>query len=88
MRILGFVCAAIVIVLATANTIRPAAAYIAYPWCAHYGGRLGGGAPSCGFVTFAQCMATVSGTQGTCAMNPFYQGPPPPAPRSRRRIPN
>jgi len=63
---------------------QPSAATVIYPWCAHYGGRLGG-APNCGFTTFAQCLATVSGTQGTCEMNPWYALPPPaPADRARR----
>jgi hypothetical protein len=63
--------------LAAAGSAPPAEALIIYPWCAHYNGRGGGGAPSCGFVTFQQCMATVSGTQGTCEVNPWWNGPPP-----------
>jgi hypothetical protein len=35
-----------------------------YPWCAQYSGRALGGAQNCGFVSFAQCMATVSGIGG------------------------
>jgi hypothetical protein len=42
-----------------------------YPWCAFYGGRSGGGT-NCGFTTFAQCMATVSGMGGYCARNTQY----------------
>ena len=34
-----------------------------YPWCAQYSGRALGGAQNCGFVSFAQCMATVSGNR-------------------------
>ena len=34
--------------------------YDPYPWCAVYGGR-GGGGSNCGFSTWQQCMATVSG---------------------------
>ena len=60
-------------------------AQIAYPWCAHYGGREGGGGVSCGSVTYAQCMATVSGQQGFCDRNPFYQGLAVPAPSARER---
>jgi hypothetical protein len=45
-----------------------------YRWCAHYGLRGGGGA-NCGFVTLAQCQATVSGIGGFCAQNQFYTGP-------------
>ncbi len=84
MRALRVAFAAGVIALGFAVDAKPAAAYIVYPWCAHYLGRMGG-APSCGFVTWEQCMATVSGMQGTCAMNPFYEGPPPPAQRVRKK---
>ena len=47
---------------------QPASAY-EYPWCAHYGGRTGG--VNCGFVSWQQCRATVSGVGGHCAQNPF-----------------
>ncbi len=40
-----------------------------YPWCAQYSGRALGGATNCGFVSFAQCMATVSGIGGFCVQN-------------------
>jgi len=36
-----------------------------YPWCAQYSGSALGGATNCGFVSFAQCMATVSGIGGS-----------------------
>jgi uncharacterized protein DUF3551 len=50
-----------------------------YPWCAYYNfGQDGGGATNCGFVTFQQCLATVSGIGGSCAANPMYQPPPGP----------
>jgi hypothetical protein len=51
-----------------------------YPWCAQYSGRALGGAMNCGFVSFAQCMATVSGIGGFCVQNNTYQ---PPAGRAR-----
>jgi len=38
----------------------------AAPWCANYGFRT-----NCGFHTFAQCMATVSGNAGFCSRNQF-----------------
>jgi len=41
-----------------------------YPWCAQYSTR--GGATNCGFDTFAQCRATVSGVGGFCNTNPRY----------------
>ena len=43
-----------------------------YPWCAIYGGGMGG-ATNCGFTTFQQCMATVSGMGGFCQPNTQYQ---------------
>jgi hypothetical protein len=55
---------------------------IIYPWCAQYGGRSGGGT-NCGFTTYAQCMAAISGNGGSCQMNPFYE--PAPAPARKRR---
>ena len=42
-----------------------------YPWCAQYGPRHGG--RNCGFVSYAQCMATVSGVGGYCETNPMYR---------------
>jgi uncharacterized protein DUF3551 len=46
-----------------------------YKWCAQYGGANRGGARNCGFVSWEQCMATVSGIGGTCEPNLFYTGP-------------
>jgi Protein of unknown function (DUF3551) len=45
-----------------------------YKWCAIYGGGWAGGASNCGFVTLAQCQATISGIGGYCAENQFYTG--------------
>ena len=44
-------------------------------WCAYYDFK-GGGATNCGFATFQQCLATVSGIGGSCGPNPQYQRPP------------
>jgi hypothetical protein len=55
-------------------------AEVQYPWCAEYRGRVGG--TNCGFVTYRQCVATISGVGGSCYRNPAYQ---PPAERPRRR---
>jgi hypothetical protein len=44
-----------------------------YRWCAEYGGRSGGGT-NCGFVTFQQCRAAISGLGGFCRRNAFYDG--------------
>jgi hypothetical protein len=47
--------------------------YDPYKWCAVYGGLFaGGGGTNCGFRTYRQCLATVSGVGGTCQPNPFY----------------
>jgi hypothetical protein len=37
-----------------------------YPWCARYDAW----AYNCGFVTFQQCQATISGAGGICERNP------------------
>ncbi len=58
--------------LAASQLIAPAAgAETYYPWCANYGGEMGG-AGNCGFSSLEQCMATVSGIGGSCAPNRFY----------------
>ena len=49
------------------------------PWCAQYTG-IHGGASNCGFHSYEQCMATVSGVGGICQPNLFY-----PAPHDARR---
>jgi hypothetical protein len=56
-----------------------------YPWCAHYGTGFDG--VNCGFVSFAQCMATVSGIGGFCMQNNTYQQTPGSYPLVRRRYP-
>jgi hypothetical protein len=46
-----------------------------YLWCALYSGGDVGGATNCGFTTFQQCMATVSGIGGFCQLNDTYHPP-------------
>jgi hypothetical protein len=64
-------------------------AEITYPWCAqHAGGGQGGGGRNCGFWTYEQCMAALSGNGGYCQANAMYRGPspgmiPPPHPATR-----
>ena len=41
-----------------------------YPWCAVY--DVGDAAYNCGFVTYEQCRASVSGIGGTCMRNTTY----------------
>jgi hypothetical protein len=45
-----------------------------YPWCSQYTGSMGG-SMNCGFSTYAQCMANVSGIGGFCIRNDTYQPP-------------
>jgi hypothetical protein len=41
-----------------------------YPWCAYY--AVGDEARNCGFITYEQCVANVSGIGGYCARNTQY----------------
>jgi Protein of unknown function (DUF3551) len=43
-----------------------------YPYCAMRGGR--GSYESCGYLTLAQCLATVRGSGGYCQPNPRFVG--------------
>ncbi len=71
------------------SLLAPSASHaIEYPWCAQYGGPHGDGGRNCGFTTFAQCMATVSGIGGFCERNPFYRGPERAHKSPRRRVPD
>lgn len=81
MRSMSFVLPA----LAALAMFTPAAGHAdPYKWCAQYGTR-GDGGRNCGFVTFEQCMATVSGIGGFCEINQFYTGPEKPARKARKR---
>lgn len=64
----------------------PARANIEYPWCAAYGGDMGG-ASNCGFTTWEQCMATVSGIGGSCEPNQFYHPQRAPVRKRKRAEP-
>ena len=68
---------AIAVVAAVNAMPGSASAQQYYPWCAWYDEWT----YSCGFVTRAQCMATISGVGGICKPNPY----PPSDPRARRR---
>ncbi len=77
MRILLFVLA--IFVVAAGTGTRAAAQN--YPWCADYGT---GGGTNCGFTSFQQCMATLSGAGGFCNQNTQYQPPPGPHPQQQK----
>ncbi len=77
--------AALVSVTASMLASAPAANAQEYPWCAVYGNGHGG--RNCGFATYPQCIAAISGNGGFCERNLFYAGddrPQPPARRLRR----
>jgi hypothetical protein len=61
-------------------SVQPSSAEITYPWCAQYmrDGR------NCGFSTYEQCRATVSGIGGYCEVNAMYRPSIPLAPSRRR----
>jgi hypothetical protein len=43
-----------------------------YPWCARYDWTTS----NCGFVSFRQCLATISGVGGRCEPNPRFVAEP------------
>ena len=57
-----------------AAAMSPPAQAQSYPWCANYSMR-GGGVENCGFTSFAQCQADVSGVGGFCERNTQYRDP-------------
>jgi hypothetical protein len=71
MRLLLF----LLTVLAATAAVGTRAQAQNYPWCAYYGGGDMGGGSNCGFTTFEQCMATVSGIGGVCQVNTQYVPP-------------
>jgi hypothetical protein len=66
---------------ATVATSAPAAAYD-YPWCAQ--GRGVGIPGDCSYATYAQCMASASGRNLYCNVNPRTAFGQQPSPRGRR----
>src|ERR1700749_2328279 len=54
-----------------------------YPWCPHYGTPYDD--TSCGFVSYEQCMASVSGIGGFCQKNDTYKPPVTAQSQARRR---
>jgi hypothetical protein len=79
MRILLFMLA-IVVVTAGIGTRTEAQNY---PWCADYAGF---GSQNCGFTTFQQCLAALSGNGGFCNANTQYVSPAVPVPRVRKHL--
>jgi Protein of unknown function (DUF3551) len=73
MRILSIAALASVMVVATAVlmavVLGTTTARADGAWCAEY---TRGGGTNCGFYTYGQCQATVSGVGGYCRPNPFF----------------
>ena len=65
MRKVSFVIAAALALMALSGREAVAAAY-----CAYSGGARGGGYENCGFYTWEQCLANISGMGGHCMRNP------------------
>jgi hypothetical protein len=80
MKIILFVLALLVVMTGLGSRAEA----VDYPWCAEYSR---GGGTNCGFVTFEQCMATISGIGGFCSRNTQYRPntPAASAPRKARR---
>jgi len=66
-------------VLVTAAVADP------YEWCAQF--NISGGT-NCGFVTYEQCRAAISGLGGICQPNPYYTGPENQPTQRDRRYPD
>jgi len=71
-----------IVIVALSSLISTAANAQNYPWCAQYGGSMGG-SMNCGFTSFAQCQADVTGIGGFCIQNNTYR--PQGAVRARQR---
>ena len=78
------VTALVVVPVVLTQTSTNALPYDPYPWCANYDSR-GFGGQNCGFSTWNQCMATVSGIGGFCVPNQFYNPGQASAGRAKKR---
>jgi hypothetical protein len=92
LAVTGFLAAVTAGAAGTAWAAAPVPYKIAqnYPWCLISSAFEGG--ENCGFVSFAQCMASRAGVGGFCQTNTQYRagvGPPPsPAPARRMHQPS
>lgn len=58
-----------IVVAAAALSLSGTDARADGPWCARY---TNGGGNNCGFYSYEQCLATVTGIDGYCAQNLNY----------------
>jgi hypothetical protein len=78
MRIPIIVLFMIATVLLGETQVSNAQSPYSYPWCAvpSGGDNSGGGAMSCYYTSWQQCMATLSGIGGNCVESPYYHAQP------------
>jgi hypothetical protein len=77
----GLMLAAAGLAIVTASA-QPSSAEVTYAWCAVSAEN--DAVRNCGFATYEQCRAAISGNGGFCEPNPMYQ--PGAAPKSRRPV--
>jgi hypothetical protein len=77
--------AAWVVIGMMAATSAASAASGNFPFCIQ-GCDFGGGLGDCSFSSYAQCQATASGRDASCAANPYFNANP--APRPTRNGPS
>jgi Protein of unknown function (DUF3551) len=72
-----------VVMIGALDAATPARAQGA--WCAYYSGPSGG--TNCGFYTYGQCRAAISGVGGFCSPSPYarFSDYPPPRRKLRRQ---
>jgi len=73
----------LVTVLPSSRVLSSAEARADGPWCARYGTGLEGS--NCGFYSFEQCQAAISGNGGRCSQNLLYGTDGEPRRRQQRR---
>jgi hypothetical protein len=72
-----------------ALTVLPGSEATAAAYCAYAGGGRGGGYENCGYYTWEQCLAAISGAGGFCMRNPhdpaLWERPVAPGQKYRRQ---
>src|SRR5258707_12977383 len=78
MRALTIILLAIAAALLGETQAGNAQSPYSYPWCAIMSGgdSSGGGAMSCYYTSWEQCMTTLSGIGGNCVASPYYRAQP------------
>jgi Protein of unknown function (DUF3551) len=84
MRIATIALFAVVASLLGETEVSNAQSAYSYPWCAIYW-RVGGGARSCYYTSYEQCMTTVFPIGGYCVPSPYYHPQPTQPPHARAK---